>query len=1047
MGMLGHAIQVMIIKRKGEPLILEFWLDNEEYLDLTKNKGLFHGVAGTADLLKRIPCGFEHPFEEDEDIREYLRVFDYDGEYEAFEKKVSRIPFSSIESVVLMRTMNQEYGEHRYQYEWIKYILSDGTVSTGTGAGERACDAEVYLQSLISAAGEKVKESFFAEIPVKEMKVAEPFDPEAFARKMQGIGEQWMKKHGSCIEQGSQITFVGKTFVLSGMEALGDEYEISVEEEITTRGGVVRKSVSGKTDYLVVDPRWAGESKVKNAREQREKGKPIKIILGTDFIAAIQMPAPTENVEKSEPLAVVPQNDKASVQNEMKPEPTALSEFVIEGTCLEKYIGIQRDVVIPEGITEIGSFAFSDCDYLESVILPDSLRKIGKYAFSDCGLLRSVVLPYQIDSLGENAFNNCGRIYEISIPGTVKHIPEWLCSGCDGLVKVFIEEGVQTIADYAFNGEAAKDVFLPASVDHIEKYAFSYGAKFHVLKGSLAERFCIDNNEEYDNCLNDIPVFVVDDWLIVGDEGRSYFGAGGDVVVPAEVKSIHYRCFDEVNNTIRSVLVSEGVTIIQECDFSHMEQLERLVLPHSLSVIEGESVTNNPKLEEILLPSGVRTIEGFAFSSNPNLKKIYIPASVMEMGEDIFYEVNPDCTIYVEEGSCAEAYCKENGLHYEYGVLSEDQYQAAVTAFLQSAQTKQKVQKMLEVPKRKCEYRIKDETTVTGFSGNEVDFTIPEGILRIDECAFYGCNQMQSVKFPLSLRTIGRLAFSGNSKLKTAEMAEGLEEIGEIAFKECGLERLVFPSTLKEIGQLAFSDCPELESVSFGGELTTVGVYAFSSCSKLKTVEFFDEIQFIGEKMFSGCEMLTNICLPGKLREIRASAFSHCNGLTQIVIPVGVTKIAEEAFSFCENLKDIHITPFIREIGEDAFSCISEDAVFHVIKGTYAERYCQEHEFDYDYKLDPDLLKKVQAIVNARKQQMEKKRHEEEMRAEQERQRILSARRARYAEIEQAIALQMQIINQNKGWFGAQAQARKAAQEQLDNLQAQLAKEFPGGKP
>ena len=156
---------------------------------------------------------------------------------------------------------------------------------------------------------------------------------------------------------------------------------------------------------------------------------------------------------------------------------------------------------------------------------------------------------------------------------------------------------------------------------------------------------------------------------------------------------------------------------------------------------------------------------------------------------------------------------------------------------------------------------------------------------------------------------------------------------------------------------------------------------------------------------------------------------------------------AKKRKPYCENLRDIHITPFIREIGEDAFYNISNDAVFHVIKGTYAERYCQEHEFDYDYKLDPDLLKKVQAIVNARKQQMEKKRHEEEMRAEQERQRILSARRARYAEIEQAIALQMQIINQNKGWFGAQAQARKAAQEQLANLQAQLAKEFPGGKP
>lgn len=63
------------------------------------------------------------------------------------------------------------------------------------------------------------------------------------------------------------------------------------------------------------------------------------------------------------------------------------------------------------------------------------------------------------------------------------------------------------------------------------------------------------------------------------------------------------------------------------------------------------------------------------------------------------------------------------------------------------------------------------------------------------------------------------------------------------------------------------------------------------------------------------------------------------------------------------------------------------------------------------------------------------------------RQQLLAARRNHYNEISQAISLQMQIIAQNKGWFGAQAKARKAAQEQLSVLQAQLAREFPNGKP
>ena len=41
----------------------------------------------------------------------------------------------------------------------------------------------------------------------------------------------------------------------------------------------------------------------------------------------------------------------------------------------------------------------------------------------------------------------------------------------------------------------------------------------------------------------------------------------------------------------------------------------------------------------------------------------------------------------------------------------------------------------------------------------------------------------------------------------------------------------------------------------------------------------------------------------------------------------------------------------------------------------------------------------------------------------------------------------MQIIKENKGWFGAAAKARKAAQVRLEALQARMAKDFPAGRP
>ncbi len=59
------------------------------------------------------------------------------------------------------------------------------------------------------------------------------------------------------------------------------------------------------------------------------------------------------------------------------------SDFVIENV-LTKYTGPGGDVVIPDGVTEIGKDAFSGCTGLTSVTIPDSVTAIGKSAFSGC---------------------------------------------------------------------------------------------------------------------------------------------------------------------------------------------------------------------------------------------------------------------------------------------------------------------------------------------------------------------------------------------------------------------------------------------------------------------------------------------------------------------------------------------------------------------------------------------------------------------------------------------------------------------------------------
>ena len=59
---------------------------------------------------------------------------------------------------------------------------------------------------------------------------------------------------------------------------------------------------------------------------------------------------------------------------------------------------LSGSLVIPEGITEIGSLAFSETQ-IQSVTLPRTIQKIGHWAFSNCKLLRTVTIPSSVTSI------------------------------------------------------------------------------------------------------------------------------------------------------------------------------------------------------------------------------------------------------------------------------------------------------------------------------------------------------------------------------------------------------------------------------------------------------------------------------------------------------------------------------------------------------------------------------------------------------------------------------------------------------------------------
>lgn len=73
-----------------------------------------------------------------------------------------------------------------------------------------------------------------------------------------------------------------------------------------------------------------------------------------------------------------------------------------------------KSVVIEDGVTNIGNYAFYNCSSLTSVTIPNSVTSIGNYAFYYCTGLTSVTIPNSVTSIGESAFSGCTNLKTVS---------------------------------------------------------------------------------------------------------------------------------------------------------------------------------------------------------------------------------------------------------------------------------------------------------------------------------------------------------------------------------------------------------------------------------------------------------------------------------------------------------------------------------------------------------------------------------------------------------------------------------------------------------
>lgn len=285
----------------------------------------------------------------------------------------------------------------------------------------------------------------------------------------------------------------------------------------------------------------------------------------------------------------------------------AESEFVIEDGVLTNYHGPGGDVVIPEGVTAIGEYAFGfitntyDRSAVTSVTIPASVTTIDKRAFQYCDGLRQVNFSEGLTYIAEYAFEGCSALQQVNLPDGLTYIAEFTFSNCKSLTSVNIPSSVRYIDSSAFRGCSALSAITCSDSVMIDRSAF---VGCDLVPERYRSRYITSEIED----LTPEGFWIDSDGVLY-----KYSGEGGDVVIPSHVNKIEDTAFLGCTS-LTSVVIPDSVVFLGDNAFSGCTNLERVTLGTGLVFLNGEAF------------GGKFTRGSTTYTGCPSLKEVRFPA-------------------------------------------------------------------------------------------------------------------------------------------------------------------------------------------------------------------------------------------------------------------------------------------------------------------------------------------------------------------------------------------------------------------------------------
>ena len=306
------------------------------------------------------------------------------------------------------------------------------------------------------------------------------------------------------------------------------------------------------------------------------------------------------------------------------------------------------EVVIEDGVTEIGKDVFQGCVGLAKVTIPDSVKKIGTWSFYMCKGLKNVDIPANTEigdssfrqsgleqvtvsggSVGNYAFHRIDNLNKISI--NCETIGEEAFSGCDYLTDITLGENVKTLGDKAFyTCDALERVEIPSTVTDIgEKTFYSCPA----LKAAIIRAGTVKAGTFY-NCRALTTLVISDNATLDGSfTARNAYAKETLETVKIERGEIGISAFNSCPN-LTTVELGNGVTSIGKNAFLRCTALTSISIGSGVTSIESGAFNGCTALTNANIGSGA--IGANAFQDCSRLANVTLGDGVTSIGANAF---------------------------------------------------------------------------------------------------------------------------------------------------------------------------------------------------------------------------------------------------------------------------------------------------------------------------------------------------------------------------------------------------------------------------